>query len=246
MHLYQEECIVDDAPTSGLQHRPPGRTSRWCWGTSSTSSAPRMASGTRPNDAATIRFAGFRRPGHHSGRTHHRHAAALHDGETSVTRAYGPEARGGFLLPRQLVLDDVPIDYPMVTRPDVLVVISPERPRKKFHRRPRRRRGSRSTGISSTCAGVPWSEQDPATAIAEGLEQPHGRQRRDAGLLLRRDQRRGADESMEAAIKASVKERFIPLNMKAFEAGFSHTRARRHRPWRLSPDRRWQPRRVQA
>src|SRR3972149_11653229 len=53
-------------------------------------------------------------------------AAALNDGkEAVVPQSYGPEARGGACA-AQLVIDDTPIDYPMVSRPDVLVVMSQE------------------------------------------------------------------------------------------------------------------------
>src|SRR3972149_5057899 len=53
-------------------------------------------------------------------------AAALNDGkEAVVPQSYGPEARGGACAAR-LGIDDTPIDYPTVSRPDVLVVMSQE------------------------------------------------------------------------------------------------------------------------
>ena len=47
------------------------------------------------------------------------------DGHATMTQSFGPEARGG-ACSAQVVLSDRPIDYPYVTRPDVLVVMSQE------------------------------------------------------------------------------------------------------------------------
>src|SRR3989337_3894711 len=53
-------------------------------------------------------------------------AAALYDGKEAVfTQAYGPEARGG-ACSADLVISDEPIGYPMVSRPDLLVLMSQE------------------------------------------------------------------------------------------------------------------------
>src|SRR3989337_4385141 len=53
-------------------------------------------------------------------------AAALYDGKEAVfTQAYGPEARGG-ACSAELVISDEAIDYPMVSRPDLLVLMSQE------------------------------------------------------------------------------------------------------------------------
>src|SRR3972149_7606969 len=53
-------------------------------------------------------------------------AAALYDGKEAVfTQSYGPEARGGACAAELVISDDV-IDYPMVSRPDLLVLMSPE------------------------------------------------------------------------------------------------------------------------
>src|SRR3972149_10233566 len=53
-------------------------------------------------------------------------AAALYDGKEAVfTQAYGPEARGG-ACSADLVISDEPIGYPMVSRPELLVLMSQE------------------------------------------------------------------------------------------------------------------------
>src|SRR3990172_2831335 len=53
-------------------------------------------------------------------------AAALYDGKEDVfTKAYGAEAGGG-ACSAELVISDEAIDYPMVSRPDLLVLMSQE------------------------------------------------------------------------------------------------------------------------
>mgnify|MGYP000856623702 FL=1 len=50
--------------------------------------------------------------------------AAMHDGHEAVqTQSYGPEARGG-ASKAEVIISDEPIDYPRVTAPDVLLLMS--------------------------------------------------------------------------------------------------------------------------
>ncbi len=50
--------------------------------------------------------------------------AAMHDGHEAVqTQSYGPEARGG-ASKAEVIISDEPIDYPRVTTPDVLLLMS--------------------------------------------------------------------------------------------------------------------------
>lgn len=53
-------------------------------------------------------------------------ASAIHDNKhVTMTRSYGPEARGG-ACSAQIVTGDRPIDYPYVIHPDVLLALSQE------------------------------------------------------------------------------------------------------------------------
>jgi len=53
-------------------------------------------------------------------------AAAIHEnGFATMTQSFGPEARGG-ACSAQVILSDMPVLYPYVTNPDVLVVMSQE------------------------------------------------------------------------------------------------------------------------
>ncbi len=73
-----------------------------------------------------IRFAGFGGQGIILAGLISGKAAALYDGkEAIVTQSYGPEARGG-ACSAELVVDDQPIDYPMLSSPVALVVMSQE------------------------------------------------------------------------------------------------------------------------
>lgn len=57
-------------------------------------------------------------------------AAAIFDGrQATLTRSFGPEARGG-ACNAQVIISDGKIFYPYVTRPDILVVMSQEAYRK--------------------------------------------------------------------------------------------------------------------
>lgn len=56
--------------------------------------------------------------------------AVVRDGKNAVqTQSYGPEARGGASR-AEVIISDGEIDYPRVTRPDVLLVMSQEALRK--------------------------------------------------------------------------------------------------------------------
>ncbi|MGQ9525072.1 MAG: 2-oxoacid:acceptor oxidoreductase family protein [Armatimonadota bacterium] len=53
-------------------------------------------------------------------------AAAIYDGKNAVqTQSYGPESRGGASR-SEIVISDAEIDYPKVTRPDFVLLMTPE------------------------------------------------------------------------------------------------------------------------
>ncbi|MDX9974570.1 MAG: 2-oxoacid:acceptor oxidoreductase family protein [FCB group bacterium] len=53
-------------------------------------------------------------------------AASLYDGKEAVfMQSYGPEARGG-ASSADVIISDAPVDYPLVTNPDVLMVLFQE------------------------------------------------------------------------------------------------------------------------
>ncbi|KAA0003143.1 MAG: pyruvate ferredoxin oxidoreductase [Thermoplasmata archaeon] len=73
-----------------------------------------------------IRFSGFGGQGIIKSALIAGRAAAIYDKkEAVVTQSYGPEARGG-ACSGTVIVDNEPIDYPYVTAPDILVVMSQE------------------------------------------------------------------------------------------------------------------------
>jgi len=147
-------------------------------------------------------------------------AAALFDGKEAVcTQTYGPEARGGASR-ADVIISDRPVDYPFVTRADVLAVLFQEA-YGKF--RPDLRPGG--TLIVDTGLVRPSADDEnvcglPATQIAEDLGSRLATNVVILGYLIGKT---GvvSRESVEEAIRATVKKQVIDLDMKALDAGIS-------------------------
>ncbi|KPK93354.1 MAG: hypothetical protein AMJ88_07955 [Anaerolineae bacterium SM23_ 63] len=149
-------------------------------------------------------------------------AVSLYDGlEAVMTQAYGPEARGG-ASSTNLVVADRPIDFPFVQEADVLVTLSQE-----AYSRFRAEAKPEAIVIIDEDLVEP-SPQDtclkvPATKLAEDL----GR-RIVANVVMLGFFTAATDlverESIEDAIKTSIPENVLELNMKAFKAGYEYAR----------------------
>lgn len=146
-------------------------------------------------------------------------AAALYSGKNAIlTQSYGPEARGG-ACSADLVVDDGPIDYPMVESPSVLVVMSQEAFEKYgWNVAPG------ATGIidSDLVSGAPegWLGI-PATRLAEELGA------RIAANIVMLGFLTGAtqilkEEAVEESVSTSVPARLMETNLKAFAAGYEY------------------------
>ncbi|RLF48976.1 MAG: pyruvate ferredoxin oxidoreductase [Thermoplasmata archaeon] len=146
------------------------------------------------------------------------------DRMTTFTQAYGPEARGG-ASSACVVVDDEGVDYPYVTRADILVVLSQEAYKKYI--------GMLKNGgvliyeknlVSIDEADIPKGAKVysiPATKIAEELGNKIAANIVTLGYLTRIT-KIVKYESMKKAVKESVPKRFIELNMKALEAGYNY------------------------
>jgi len=147
-------------------------------------------------------------------------ALAIYDNyEAVMTQSYGPEARGG-ASSANIVMSDKPIDYPFVLNPDILVALSQE----AYNRfRPNLRRN----GLVLIDEGLvkPQEGDDfygiPATRMAEELGRRVvtnvvmlGFMTALIGLVSR--------ESVEKAIETSIREKLVPLNLKAFATGYEY------------------------
>lgn len=147
-------------------------------------------------------------------------AAALHDGKSAVfTQSYGPEARGGASC-ADVVVADSPIDYPLVSRADILVTLFQEayvryRPTLKpegtlilesdlVH--PHESLG-RYHAIRATKMAEELGRKVVANVIVLGFLVGL------TGVVSR--------EASEAAIRETVKPKTIDLNLRAFEAGYA-------------------------
>jgi len=149
-------------------------------------------------------------------------ACIYENGFSTMTQAFGPEARGG-ACSAQVILSDEPVLYPYVTRPEVLVVMSQEA------------YSLFTPQIKND--GLLLVEQDlvrvdalpagvrvysiPATRLAEELGKRMvlnivmvGFFGAVSGLLK--------PESLRDAIADSVPKAFIDLNLKAFDKGYEY------------------------
>jgi len=150
-------------------------------------------------------------------------AASLYAGKEAIlTQSYGPEARGGACA-GELVLDDEPIDYPMVESPRLLVLMSQEAYEKY---------GSETAADATVLVesdlvhGAPdtWPGV-PATRLAEDLGARISANIVMLGFLTGVTGLLSSD-AMKEAISTTVRERTIELNLKAFAAGYAHAQGR--------------------
>jgi 2-oxoglutarate ferredoxin oxidoreductase subunit gamma len=144
------------------------------------------------------------------------------DGYSTMTQAFGPEARGG-ACSAQVILSDSPVLYPYVTRPDILVVMSQEAytlfsPQLKddgilIIEEDLVRIGEHPAGTRIYSV--------PATRIAEELGKKMVLNIVMVGFFAAVSQTVDPD-AMRQAVAASVPEAYRELNLKAFDRGFEY------------------------
>ena len=145
-------------------------------------------------------------------------AFAIYEGKEAVmTQSYGPEARGG-ASNADIVVSEKTIDYPFVQYPDVLIGLSQE-----AYNTSRPAARENALILIDTGLVVPFDGDRPlgvpATELAESLGNRIvtnivmlGYFTAASGLV--------APNAMQQAIQTSVRERFVQLNLKAFETGY--------------------------
>lgn len=153
-------------------------------------------------------------------------AVAVHEGRNAVmAQSYGPESRGG-ACKAEVILADGEIAYPRVVAPDVAVVLSQEAYRKVGRSRPpgclliaeedlvrlddEAERGTRLLRV-------------PATRLAEGLGRRVVQNIVTLGFFCGATEAVSPD-ALRDAIAATVPRGTEALNLRAFEAGFAHSR----------------------
>jgi 2-oxoglutarate ferredoxin oxidoreductase subunit gamma len=150
-------------------------------------------------------------------------AAALYDGKEAVfTQSYGPEARGG-ASNADVIIDDDPIDYPLVAHPDHFVAMFQE-----AYERYRPNMVKDGVLLIESDLVKPSPDEGPyrgipATRIAEELG------RRIVANVVMVGFFSGATglispEAGEQAIRNTLRPRLVDLNLKAFNAGYDYAK----------------------
>src|SRR3990172_1508352 len=148
-------------------------------------------------------------------------ADALYDGKEAVfTQAYGPEARGG-ACSADLVISDEAIDYPMVSRPELLVLMSQEAFTKYGSAVADGAQLIVDSDLVESATGKEWLRHIPATRLAAELGNRMvanvimlGFLSATTGVVRR--------EALEEAIRTTVRPALLDLNLKALACGFEY------------------------
>ena len=148
-------------------------------------------------------------------------AAALYDGKEAVlTQSYGPEARGGACACEILISDDS-IDYPMVSNPKFLMLMSQEAFNKYGSAVAEGAQLVVDTDLVESASKKDWLRHIPATRMAEEMGN-----RMVANVIMLSFLcattgvvSRGA---LEESIRSTVRPAFVELNLQAFTRGFEH------------------------
>lgn len=150
-------------------------------------------------------------------------AASIYDGKhASMTQAYGPEARGG-ACSSQVVISLHEIDYPLVDTADVLIALSQEGYDTFF---PILKKdgillydSDLVTHLKSNTKVIP--KPIPATRIAENLGKTIVANIVMLGFATAQA-KIATPEAMKESIKESVPQKFVDLNLKAFQIGLEY------------------------
>jgi len=170
-----------------------------------------------------IRFAGFGGQGIIlSGYITGKAAAVYDEKQAILTQSYGPEARGG-ACSAQLVVDTEDIDYPLVSQPNITVIMSQE----AFDKFAKDSKPGSTFIIDEDLVKASVEGENvyrvPMTRLAEEM----GR-RIVANIVML-----GAfaavtgiisKDAMLESVRSSVPPKTIDLNVKAFEAGYEYAR----------------------
>jgi len=181
--------------------------------------------GSPASDRVQVRFAGFGGQGIILAGSILGQAAVVHSGHNAVmSEDYGPESRGGSCT-AEIVIADSEIDYPRVTRPDVLVLMSQQAYDKYAPGRPAGSVLIVDEDLVDLGSAPPADVlRAPATRIAEELG------RRIVANIVMLGFLAGATgivdiEMLRRAVAAAVPRGSEPLNLAAVNRGYEHARA---------------------
>jgi 2-oxoglutarate ferredoxin oxidoreductase subunit gamma len=145
-----------------------------------------------------------------------------HDGYSTMTQNFGPEARGG-ACSAQVILSNEPVLYPYVTQPDILVVMSQEA-YALFSPQINPNGILIIEGDLVRISDLPVGVRVysiPATRIAEELRKKMVLNIVMVGFFAAVSQVLDP-EAVRNAVAASVPEAYRDLNLKAFDRGYDY------------------------
>lgn len=150
-----------------------------------------------------------------------RGASIYDDKYATLTQSFGPEARGS-ACSAQIIVSDEPVEYPCVTCPDILVVMSQEACNRfavemspsgtLIYDADLVKPGNVDPGITQHCI--------PTTQIAEELHRPVVANIVMVGFFAAVTDLVGV-EALRESVKASVPAGTEALNLTAFEQGYA-------------------------
>ncbi len=143
-------------------------------------------------------------------------SAIIADLEAVQTQSYGPESRGGAAR-SEVVIADAPVDYPRVTIPDVLIVLSSAAMRKYGEDRGEKTRIVVDDDLVQM--EVEGAERIPFTMTAEDLGRRIVANIVMLGFITNRF-KLVPREAIEKAIMKRIPKGTEELNMNAFQAGW--------------------------
>ncbi len=151
-------------------------------------------------------------------------AAALYDGREAVfTQSYGPEARGGACA-AELIIGDEPIDYPMVSSPKFLMLMSQEAFNKYGSAAAEGAQLVVDADLVEGAAEKDWLRHIPATRIAEEMGNRMVANVIMLGFLCATTSI-VSRKALEESIRTTVRPALVDLNIEAFARGFEHAAA---------------------
>ena len=152
--------------------------------------------------------------------------ASIFDGRhATLTQSFGPEARGS-ACSAQVIVSDEPVEYPYVTRPHILVVMSQEAYNRFAHELAPDGKLLYEADLVEPDDTVPETVQRysiPATRIAEDLQRRMVLNIVMVGFFAAVTDVVGVD-ALRASVKASVPPGTEALNLEAFERGYDYGR----------------------
>jgi len=149
-------------------------------------------------------------------------AASIYDkGFASLTQSYGPESRGGSCR-AEIIISDVPIDYPYVVNPQVQILLSQEAYTEYGQNAP----PDTLVIIDSGLVTIDLSQNSkplsiPATRMAQELGRAVVANIITLGFLAATSDIASC-ESLKKSILDSVPQGTESFNMKAFELGYDY------------------------